>query len=186
MRLYHICVAHIPARPCRFIVFAKTEIIVTAIAKAFAVLGGLVLLALIVLTCLSITGRSLIMLGLNQIEGDFELMEYGAGFAVFCFLPWTQLTAGHARVDLFKRIVSDKSNALLDFLADILMTAAALLLGWRLALGMADKVAYGETSFILQFPVWYAYSAATVAMAAFVVVSLFCVWRSARQWMQRP
>ena len=53
----------------------------TALARWSALLGGLVLLALIVLSVVSITGRALVPFGLAPIPGDFELVERGTAFA---------------------------------------------------------------------------------------------------------
>lgn len=150
------------------------------LAKVMALIGGVVLILLIAVTCVSITGRALIPLGLNQIPGDFELVEFGVGFAIFAFLPWCQLNRGHARVDLFANNFGPVMNKTIDVVADIAMFAASLLIAWRLWLGMLDKLGYSETSFILQFPVWYAYAAGFAGAALFVLVSAFCVLRSGR------
>ena len=85
-----------------------------------AVLGGIVLSFLILLTCVSIIGRSLngifhsdfmeriapgfsrlvIDIGVGPVNGDFELVEAGVAFAIFAFIPLCQVTAGHASVDI--------------------------------------------------------------------------------------
>ena len=79
---------------------------VTDLARATALLGGFVLLVLIVLTTLSILGRSvnkflhndvfdtvlngpskcLLDLGIGEINGSYELLEAGVAFAIFSFL----------------------------------------------------------------------------------------------------
>ena len=78
------------------------------LSRLLALGGGAVLLVLTVLTCLSIAGRELASQGFDavgQIAGDFEMMELGMAVAIFAFLPWTQYTAAHARVDLFAPLV---------------------------------------------------------------------------------
>lgn len=145
-----------------------------------ALVGGIVLIVLVCITCLSVIGRSLTIIGLNQIPGDFELVEYGVGFVIFSFLPWTQYARGHARVDLFTHNMGRLGNLIADLAADLLLFAIAIIITWRLWLGMLDKQSYGETTFILQFPIWYAYLAGLFGMVAFVLVALFCVLRSLR------
>ena len=161
--------------------FEALDKIVSSLARFMAALGGIVLILTILVTCISIAGRSLSDFGLSQISGDFEIVELGVGFAVFAFLPWTQYARAHARVDLleanFPRIV----NKLADLAADLLLLAIAVVMTWRLWLGMLDKRSFGETTFILQFPIWTAYVAALAGMVAFVIVASFCVLRSARQ-----
>ena len=156
------------------------------LARSLALLGGAVLVALVVMTCVSILGRALIPLGLSPVRGDFELIEVGVAFAVFAFLPWCQYQRGHAAVDLFKTAFPHVMNRLLDVLIDMLMLMAAAILAWRLWLGMLDKRSFGETTFILQFPVWQAYAACLIGAAGFVLVAAFCSLRSLRILLGSP
>ena len=114
--------------------------IIEGLARLTAYAGGLVLLAVVIMTCISITGRSLsdFIPSLGPIPGDFELV------------------------------------------ADLLMLIAAALITWRLWQGMLDKKGYSETTFILQFPVWIAYAAGLVGAVVFVLVAIYCLWRSLR------
>ena len=150
------------------------------LARLTAYAGGLVLLGLVVMTCVSVIGRTFNDIGLGPIPGDFELVEIGIGFAIFAFLPWCQIKRGHATVDLLQPRFGRRFNAAIDFLSDVLMAIAAMVIGWRLMQGMLDKKGYSETTFILQFPVWIAYAAAMIGATVFIVVSLYCVWRSGR------
>lgn len=150
------------------------------LSRAMALLGGAVLIALVVMTCLSIAGRALIPLGLSPIRGDFEWIELGMGFAIFAFLPWCQFSRGHAAVDLLRPVFGPVLNRAIDLVVDVLMLAAAAVIAWRLWLGMLDKRRFGETTFILQADVWIAYAAALAGALGFVLVAAVCVWRSGR------
>ncbi|MGB5557218.1 MAG: TRAP transporter small permease [Paracoccaceae bacterium] len=160
----------------------KLAVFFEGLARLTAYAGGLVLLGIVVMTCLSITGRALGSAGmaLGPIPGDFELVELGIGFAIFAFLPWCQIKRGHATVDLLQPRFGRRMNAAIDFTSDLLMFIAAALIGWRLGQGMLDKKGYSETTFILQFPVWIAYAFALIGAVVFVAVSFYCVWRSGR------
>lgn len=148
-------------------------------------LGGLVLLAIIIMSVLSITGRALIWMGLTPIPGDFELVQSGTAFAVFCFLPWCQLNAGHITVDLLKGPLGPRRDAALAVIHNALMTLTAAFIAWRAVDGMQEKIRYNETSFILQYPVWWGYAICLPPAVMFVVVSAFTVWRSVGQ-TRRP
>ncbi len=50
-----------------------------------AVVGGVVLVALMLMVVASVAGRALIGVGLAPVPGDFELVEVGVGIAVFFF-----------------------------------------------------------------------------------------------------
>jgi TRAP-type C4-dicarboxylate transport system permease small subunit len=146
--------------------------VVEALARWLAILGGLVLVVITVVVALSIVGRALIWAGLGPVPGDYEIVEAGTGFAVFAFLPWCQFRRGHATVDLFTSLFSEGVNRIIDLVSELLMTIVIVLIAWRLWAGMVDKINYGETTFILQFPVWWAYAACMAAAAIAVVVSV--------------
>lgn len=152
------------------------ERLITRLALGSAAAGGIVLVALIVMTCVSIGGRALIDFGLAPVKGDFELVEAGIAFTVFAFLPLCQLRGGHATVDIFTSGLSDGVNRVLLAIWEIAAALAFLLIAWRLLVGLQQKMGNGETTFLLQFPVWWAYAASAVPAVVAVVVA---VWSAA-------
>jgi TRAP-type C4-dicarboxylate transport system permease small subunit len=164
-------------------------------ARLMAYLGGVVLIALIVITCASIVGRSLntiahgpfasehltwlaqflIDKGVGPVPGDFELLEAGIAFAVFSFLPWCQMNNGHATVDLFTSRFGPGINRLIDLITAILMAVVFAIIAWRLSVAMDDKMRYGETTFILQFPIWWSYALSAAAATVAAVTSFWMV-----------
>ncbi|MCG6858001.1 MAG: TRAP transporter small permease [Salaquimonas sp.] len=183
----------------------KLERVVTLLARWTALLGGLALVLLTLVTVLSVSGRALstmanlrdseswlvplypllrsigaffTSLGAQPIPGDFELVEAATGFAIFAFLPWCHLRRGHATVELLASWFPTILNRLIDVVANFLMLAAAILIAWRHWLGTLDKISYGETTFILQFPLWWGYAAAMFGAVVFVLVAAFCLLRS--------
>lgn len=163
--------------------------IVERIAFALALVGGLILIGLVVMSVVSIAGRGIgsysrafpILRGLGPVPGDFELVEAGTAVAVFAFLPWCQLKRGHVTVDVFLFWASERMRAILSLIGNVLMTGAAVFIAWRLYLGLLDKIAFRETTMILGMPVWYGYAAALVAACVFALVSLYTVWRSVNE-----
>ena len=181
------------------------ERVVTFIARWTALAGGLVLIILTILTVASVSGRAMLTaanlhdsdswlmpiypllrsvggffngLGAKPIPGDFELVEAGTGFAIFAFLPWCHLKRGHATVELLAGWYPTWLNHIIDIVANFLMLAVTVLLAWRHLLGTLDKVSYGETTFILQFPLWWGYAASMIGAVVFVIVSAFVLLRS--------
>ena len=160
---------------------------ITRLAQGTALLGGIVLIALVCIICASIIGRELIglagsgalraflrQIGVGPVTGDYELVEAGMAFAVFCFLPLTQLTGSHARVDIFTTGLGPRATAALGGFWSVVMAAVILLITWRLYAGLQDKLRYGETTFLIQFPVWWAYAACLAAAGVACIVSLYC------------
>jgi TRAP-type C4-dicarboxylate transport system permease small subunit len=164
------------------------------LARAMAILGGIVLTILVVLTCVSVFGRGLnsmghsdwltalsqsladglIAAGVGPVTGDFELVEAGIAFSIFAFLPICQLYAGHATVDVFTSRLSDRTNAWLIAFWDCVLTLVIWLITWRLFAGFLDKLGNGETTFLLQFPIWWAYAASFAAAFVASVTALYC------------
>ncbi len=163
------------------------------LARVMAVLGGLVLSFLILLTCVSIIGRllngffhgdfmqgiapgfsnAMIGLGVGPVNGDFELVESGVAFAIFAFIPLCQITAGHASVDLVTNLFSGRVNRFLRMVTEIVFAAVLVLISWKLYDGMASKMRYGETTFLLQFPIWWAYAASFTGAVVSAIVGIY-------------
>lgn len=162
-------------------------------SRLMACLGGLMLLALIALTCLSIVGRSLnellhaqaltntapalaqwlLNLGVGPVTGDFELVEAGVAFAIFSFLPLCQITAGHASVDIFTSRLSPRHDRLLQMLIDLLFAIVLVVIAVQLFAGMESKRSSGQTSFLLQFPVWWGYALCMAGAGMAAIVSVY-------------
>ena len=68
------------------------------LAKLCAILAGVLLVFITLMTCTSIVGRELIG---NTIVGDFELSGAAAGAAIALFMPWCQFKRGNIMVDFF-------------------------------------------------------------------------------------
>lgn len=168
--------------------------IMSGLARVLAILGGTVLVSLIALTCLSVIGRILNSIGHSQffkttspvigdifkvfgpINGDYELVEAGIALAIFLFLPWCQLNRKHATVELITSIVPASVNHLLNILWEVILTLTTLLITWRIFVGMNDKMRYGETTFLLQMPVWWAFAACTLAAFFASLVAIYCIY----------
>jgi len=166
------------------------HIAIQKLAQVMALLGGVVLCLLVIMVCVSVTGRELsdlahsdalrgfgdwlIDLGVGPILGDFELVEAGVAFAIFAFLPLTQLQGAHAKVDVFTIGMGERVNRALGTFWSMVMAVIIVLITWRLFIGMQDKMRYGETTYLIQFPIWWAYAASLSAAVTASLISLYC------------
>jgi len=166
----------------------------TSLARLMALAGGLVLTVLVILVCVSIIGRELNSfghgdwlgntapglaawitgLGIGPVQGDFEIVEAGIAFAIFAFLPITQLSSGHATVDIFTGLLPHRVNRWLQAFWEIVLALVILVIGWRLFVGFTEKLDNGQTTFLLQFPVWWAYGASFAAAIVAALVAVYC------------
>lgn len=163
------------------------------LSRAMAYLGGVMLSVLIIMTCISIVGRSmngvlhadavmsvapdlarwLLDAGVGPINGDFELIEAGVAFSIFAFLPLCQLTGGHASVDIFTSNLGPRAERILQMMIDILFAAVLVLIAVQLFAGMMSKLSSGQNSMLLEFPVWWGYAICMFGAATAAFVSVY-------------
>jgi len=167
-----------------------------------AILGGFVLSALVAIVVLSIIGRELNallhndffqtnmkgfadwLLGtqlpglwgpikLGPVNGDYELVEAGIAFAIFSFLPLAQLTGAHATVDIFTSWLPERGDRVLTAVIDIVFAVVLVIIALQHWQGTVDKFNRGQTTFLLQFPLWWAYAASLVGAIIAAIVAVY-------------
>jgi len=177
------------------------------LARGTALAGGLALIALVLLTTLSIIGRTVnktlhgdffdttlsgfaqfvLDLGVGEINGNYEILEAGVAFAIFAFLPICQLYGAHASVDIFTSMLPRRINAWIAAFWEVILTLVILLLIWRLYEGMQRYIGNGETTLFLQFPVWWGYAASFAAGVVACLTALYCaVMRIGEALVDKP
>ena len=139
------------------------------LAKLCAILAGLLLTAITLMTCASLIGRN--TSGVTLV-GDFELTGVAAGAAIALFMPFCQLQRGNIIVDFFTSRLSDASNARLDRLGALLLAALFALLAWRTSLGGINSWSTHSETQILGFPEWVAYAAMVPPFVLTAVIGL--------------
>jgi len=157
--------------------------VVEGLARLLAIAGGLVLVALAVISAVSIIGRAFSRIGLGPVPGDFELIEAGCAVAVFAFLPWCQFRGGHVTVDLMASYLPTRFWAVLAVIGNLAMSVIAIIVTWQLWLGLRDKFGNGETSMIIEMPIWWGYAAGSVSALLFAVTCVYTVWRGVNEAM---
>jgi len=123
------------------------------VCEAWAVIGGVIMIALITMSVVSIVGRKLFA---TIVPGDLEVLQMGTAVAVAAFLPYCQARDRHLRVDFFTIKMSRRKRALLDAFGAILLAATSALIAWRTAVAAIDSYHSGEVSLMLGWPTWYA------------------------------
>ena len=124
------------------------------LAKLSAILAGLLLTAITLMTCGSLIGRNL--LG-RTIVGDFELVGAAAGAAIALFLPICQLRRANIIVDFITNGLGNVTRERLDRLGALLYAAVLALLTWRTSLGGLNAWKTGSGTMMIGFPEWVIY-----------------------------
>ncbi|MBS1300744.1 TRAP transporter small permease [Loktanella sp. SALINAS62] len=171
------------------------------LSQIMAWIGGFVLVGIVLLICVSVVGRTangwlhgdaaqafmpglangLLDTGIGPVNGDFELTEALVAFAIFAFLPLCQITGGHATVDIFTQKLPDRANRILRALTDAVFGAVMVLIAVQLYAGMISKLGSGQTTFLLQFPVWWGYALSLLGAGIAAAVS---VWIALTRWVE--
>ena len=139
------------------------------LARAFALAGGALLVAITGMSVASIVGRA--VLG-TPVPGDFELVQIGCGAGIAMFLPYCQLRRGNIIVDFFTVRAPKQTQAALDAFGALALAAVMALLAWRTAAGMLTVKAAGEVSMIVGFPIWIGYAAIVPSLALAALVGI--------------
>lgn len=162
------------------------------LARASAVIGGVVLMGLVALSTVSIIGREvsklghglgeswlgqmLIASGVDEIRGTYELTEAGVAFAIFAFFPVCQFYGNHATVDVFTASLPRRALGWLRAFWEVVLAIVIVFISLRLYEGMLRYLGNGETTLFLQFPVWWSYAASVGAACIASLTALYCAW----------
>ena len=143
--------------------------VLETLAKVCAVLAGVLLTVITLMTCVSVIGRN--TTGWT-IVGDFELSGAAAGAAIAMFLPWCQVRRGNIIVDFFTAKASDTTRERLDRLGALLVAAVMALLTWRSTLGGMNAWTSSSGSMMLGFPEWVVYCGIVPPLALCALIGL--------------
>ena len=144
------------------------------LAKFCAILAGMVLTGITLMTCASLVGRNTI--GVTLV-GDFELTGVAAGAAIALFLPWCQLRRGNIIVDFFTAKASERTTLRLDRFGALLLGLAMTLLAWRTLYGGLNAWNTKSGTMMLGFPEWIVY---TLMVPPLVLTAVIALWQAAR------
>lgn len=125
-------------------------------ARWCAVLAGVLLTGIALLTCTGIIGREFFG---ATVAGDFELSAAAAGAAIALFMPMCHLRGGNILVDAFTTRTSLKTNAVLDRVGAFTIALLMALLAWRTAVGALSAWDNHSASMLMGFPDWVVYAA---------------------------
>jgi TRAP-type C4-dicarboxylate transport system permease small subunit len=124
-----------------------------AASKGLAIAGGLVFVAIVVMSIVSITGRKIAS---SPVPGDVEMLQMCAAFAASAFFAYCHLINGDVKVDFFTHNVAPRKVHAMDAFGSLLVALFGALIAWRTAVGAISIKEVGETSAILGWPVWIA------------------------------
>ena len=121
------------------------------LTKNVAIAGGLVFVALVAMSLVSIVGRKLFAW---TVPGDVELLQMCSAFAASTFFAYCHLAQGDVKVDFFTHRMPFRTVAAMDAFASLLVALFGGLIAWRTAALALANLRAGTTSGILELPEW--------------------------------
>ena len=150
-----------------------------ATAKWFAFAGGLIFTGLVVMSIISIVGRKLFS---APVPGDVEVLQMFAAFASATFFAYCHLMRGDVKVDFFTANMASARRCFLDATGSLLVGLVGALLAWRTWVGAMSLREAGESSAILEIPVWIAQA---LMVPGFILLALAGFYMCVQTWAQR-
>ncbi len=156
------------------------------IVAGWAILGGIVLLAIVAVTG---TNVGLYIVDafapgtVRVISGYEDIVRLFVSAAALMMLPYCQLRRGHVTVDLLTEGLPPGVVRRLDLASLALMAALPLFLGYWMIFGMLETRADGRVSPVLNWVQWPFYLPGLVSLALWALVALAQLRRT---WHDRP
>jgi TRAP-type C4-dicarboxylate transport system permease small subunit len=139
------------------------------LTRWLAIVGGTLMMVAIAVTLVSVVGRYAFG---APVPGDYEIVEQICGVGTFLFFPYAHATGSNIVVEFFTLRVPARQRLALDLAHDVIFTAVAALLAWRLSIGFADKFTSDATTALVRIPFWWSYGFAVASMVLLCVVCM--------------
>ncbi|MEH6405228.1 MAG: TRAP transporter small permease subunit [Sneathiella sp.] len=142
------------------------------ICEIWALIGGLTLLAVVLVNAYSICAD---IIANKPFPGDFEITEVGVAIAIFCFLPYCQITGSNVSADIFTANAGKSQIVLMSLFSGIIALGFSSLLLWRMSEGIASYLEYEEVTGILGFPLWIGFIPCLLSLGLLVIASFMTI-----------
>ncbi|HSL60588.1 MAG TPA: TRAP transporter small permease [Desulfotignum sp.] len=128
-------------------------------------IGAIALTTMMMLTVVDVIGRFF----KSPIFGSVELVGFLATIVVASALPYTYKVDGHVGVEILVRLLSDKTQTVIDIFTRTITLILFILITWQMFLYAKDIQKTGEVSMNLEFPVYYIVYLLSFALLIFTI-----------------
>ena len=136
------------------------------ILEKMKIFGAACLVGMTFLTCADVVGR----LFLHPIFGSVEIVSFMATLSVAMALPYTHKINGHVGVELMVRLLSDRTQAIIDICTGILSLCLFAIVTWRMTTYAHTMQKSGEVSMNLGLPEYCIIYAASFCLLIFTLI----------------
>jgi len=146
--------------------------------KYVALVGGLILFALMLLVSVAVFNRKVLN---APILGDFEIVKIGLSLVVMMAMPYVTLRGAHIRVDIFDQYIGSYGRFCGDIFARLVSCFVFTLLVVKTWGKMLDAHKYGDVTNMIEIPVAIAYGAITLGFGLSILVLAWQLYSQCRQ-----
>lgn len=141
------------------------------------IIGAAALTAMMLLTVIDVIGRFF----KHPIFGSVELVGFLATIVIATALPYTYKVDGHVGVEILVRLLSKKTQLVIDLFTRTLTLALFCLVTWQMFLYAKDIHETGEVSMNLEFPIYYIVYLLAFGLLIFAVTIIESIFQNIKQ-----
>lgn len=155
---------------------------IARLSEAWALLGGLAILAIMAVTSTNVAGFGLDRIArlyggsVSGLPGYEDFVRLAISAAALMFLPYCQLRRGHVAVDLFVQALPFKLRRQLDRLWLVAIALLAFFFAYWMVLGLFETRSDNVLSPVLGWPVWPFYLPGVVSLILWGAVAALQVF----------
>jgi TRAP-type C4-dicarboxylate transport system permease small subunit len=151
---------------------------IARLVRGWALLGGLLTLALAAMTAASAVSN---LLTGRPFAADYELVKHVIAVAIFMFLPYCQLTGSNVTVDVFTEGMSQRARHAMAAFSALFAIAFSLLMLVQMTGGLRSYLRYQEVTPVLNLPLWTAFPPILLSLLLLLLSSCITLTDSWRQ-----
>ena len=162
------------------------RVLLERLATGWALLGGMILLAIVLVTVANAGAFGLDRLArlfggtVSGLPGYEDFVRLAVSAAALMFFPYCQLKRGHIAVDLFAERMPPALRRALDAVSLFGIAALALFLAYWMTQGLAETRADGALSRVLGWPEWPFYLPGILSLALWAAIALLQLFEPER------
>ena len=141
------------------------------------IIGAVAITCMMLLTVVDVIGRFF----KYPIFGSVELVGFLATVIVAAALPYTYKVEGHVGVEIRVRLLSKKTQLIIDIFTRTLSFVLFCLVTWQMFLYAKDIHDTGEVSMNLEFPIYYIIYLLAFGLLVFSVTILETIFENIKQ-----
>ncbi len=140
-------------------------------------IGSVSLAGMMLLTVVDVIGRFF----KYPIFGSVELVGFMATIVVATALPYTYKLDGHVGVEILVRLLSKRTQIIMDIFTGLISLCLFGLITWQMFLYAKDIHETGEVSMNLEFPIYYIIYLLAFGLVAFTLTIIEKILKNFKQ-----